>query len=64
MASKQTLVFSTGKSNKAHVHDSACGALNRCGRKEIRITEGVAEEIADLRERGFRVVFCKCTREA
>jgi ketopantoate hydroxymethyltransferase len=56
----ETLVFDHRK-NTAHVHRTGCSAIRKTA-TTVTITEGVAEEIADLTERGFKVVRCKCTK--
>lgn len=57
---KLAIKFTTSGKQITHVHVAGCPGLNRG--KGIVITEDVTENIADLTDRGYKVVHCKCTK--
>ena len=58
------LLFDTrkGPGTAARLHAEGCGMLNSAGAHVHVVREGVDAEVADLKDRGFKVPKCKCTR--
>jgi (p)ppGpp synthase/HD superfamily hydrolase len=61
--SNLVILFSTGKSNNVRVHAATCPMATSASRRVVRI-EWSEDEVADLQERNFKVVYCKCTGKA
>lgn len=61
------LMFDT-VGDKSEVHVADCASLGRAGkspsgvRRYRLIKDDVLADVEDLRERGYKVVFCKCTK--
>ena len=60
------LIFDTAGTAEtaARLHDRQCNAARVAGRRFKRVdgAENVAEEVADLRDRGWTVTRCRCCK--
>lgn len=59
---KIVAIWENKTGGKVKVHASGCPMLKSANRQKGRVPLN-AEELADMRQRGYPIVKCKCTKE-